>query len=64
MRMNFEAELKGIAQKPIRKGKSRLTITLTTESFNPGEEFRELMNMHGKTISVSVEGKYGDDDDD
>lgn len=52
MRIEIICELKDAKHKPVRKNKSEVTITLVAESYNPGDEFRDLYNKSGRTVKV------------
>jgi len=54
MEVQLDAEVKSINFKPIRKNKSEVTITFVAESYNPKEEFGDLMNKNGKMVKVVI----------
>ena len=61
MQIELEAEIKSIGFKPVRKNKSELVITIVTESFNPGQEYAELLNKNGKIVKVVFLDSAGED---
>ena len=52
MQISLEVEVKSIGFKPVRKNKSELVITVVAESFNPGQEFAQLLDKNGKVVRV------------
>lgn len=61
MQVTFECEIKGVNTKAVRKNKSECIITIVTESYTPGDDFREMLNKSGRIMRVTFSDSPDED---
>jgi hypothetical protein len=54
MRIEFNAEVKSFNHKPAGPKASEGVLTLSVESFKPGDEWRDLLNQNGAMLKVII----------